>query len=41
MLKESWEGPRGGSKNVLEYELQMSERLEQMTALTQDSMRKT
>ncbi|KAJ8334227.1 hypothetical protein SKAU_G00398660 [Synaphobranchus kaupii] len=41
LLKEFWEGPRGESKNVVVYVLQMGERLEQMTTLVRENIAKS
>ncbi|KAI4897404.1 hypothetical protein NFI96_005671 [Prochilodus magdalenae] len=40
LLKELWEGPQGKQKNVVQYVIQMRERLEQMTSLAQENLKK-
>lgn len=40
LLRELWEGPSDDKKNVVQYVVQMRERLEEMTSLAQVNMQK-
>ncbi len=40
LLKEQWEGPKDGTCSVVQYVIQMRERLEEMTSLAQENIKK-
>ncbi|XDV11138.1 hypothetical protein PO909_000156 [Leuciscus waleckii] len=40
LLKEQWEGPKDGMCSVVQYVVQMRERLEEMTSLAQENIKK-
>lgn len=40
LLKEQWEGPKDGACSVVHHVIQMRERLEEMTSLTQENIKK-
>ncbi|KAG1926960.1 hypothetical protein F2P79_024577 [Pimephales promelas] len=40
LLKEKWEGPKDGMCSVVQYVVQMRERLEEMTSLAQENIRR-
>lgn len=40
LLREQWEGPSDGKRSVVQYVVEMRQRLEEMTALAQENMQK-
>lgn len=40
LLREYWEGPKTSKDNIVAYVVRMRERLEEMTALAQENMKK-